>query len=138
MRDADAVFDDLSTQTQEELSTAGLDVSAQKSRAQRYIGKGKAYVSENEDGPLTLFGFEDHSDYLSMWSVATPRFYDLGADGVRVTRRFFLNMDIDVPLVVVTASPHPEVGRWLRLIGFELGERNGPIQVFTRRPKYCS
>ena len=92
----------------------------------------EAYVSENGNGILTFFGFNDFGHYVSMWSIGTVAFFSMGAPGVRETRRFFNNLDFRKTIVVTTTSPHPDVGRWLRLLGFSRQSRDGVAQVFTK------
>ncbi|MBS0490071.1 MAG: hypothetical protein JSR35_08770 [Proteobacteria bacterium] len=117
-RDAARVLAAISQQTLDEFEVAGTDPA--KAIQNAIARQERMFVSVTGETPLTLFGFADYGGYLSMWTIATKAFFDLGAPGVFCTRRFFRNLDLAKPLIVVTTSPHPDTDRWLRLLGFDL------------------
>ena len=116
-KDAARVLADMSKQTRDECEVAMIDPA--KAIDNVIKRKDPMFVSVAGETPLTLFGFTDYGDYLSMWTIATKEFFDLGAPGVFCTRRFFKQLKLKKPLMVITTSPHPETDRWLRLLGFE-------------------
>lgn len=125
--------DMLSKQTLTELALLGrsLDDTFTFIEAQRAAGE--AWVSESEAGLLTVFGFNDFGDYYSMWSVATQDYYEMGPRGIRETRWFFDNLELDKPLYVIITSDHPAIERWMKVLGFQMIDRTGFEMVFTRR-----
>lgn len=131
-RDARRVLDNISDRTKAEYDLAGVDPAEMVSSAIK--AEKRMYVSVSDEKYLTLFGFNDYGSHVSMWTIATPHFYDLGAPGVRETRRFFRHLDFGKPLVVVTLSPHPDVDRWMRLLGFQLASQEGFRKDFVYLP----
>lgn len=126
---------DLSAQTYQEVSRMD-DPQGFFTLADNAVQDGRARALAAPDGkPLVLFGLNDFGGYTSMWTMATRRYFALGAAGVLATRRFLATLDHDRPMFVVTCSPHPDVGKWLHLLGFDdLGEEDGR-RVFRWRQR---
>ena len=133
--DVSAVFSAISDQSADEIEAMGL-TTAQVALVYRIkADQGDAYVSEDEDNLLTLFGFNEFDDHYSMWSVGTKSFFNGGVPLVLATRRFFDALNFPKPLAVITHAPHPDVDRWLRLIGLRYsGEQDGAKVYWQSRP----
>lgn len=126
--DAARVLRDVSRKTLDEFEIAGIAPADAVGEA---MERGDPiYVSASDDRVLTLFGFHDYGRYISMWTVATEAFFDMGVAGVVRTRRFFRNLGFDKPLWVITTAPHPDTDRWLEILGFELQRREGMKREF--------
>ncbi|MEM8773839.1 MAG: hypothetical protein AAGF53_02335 [Pseudomonadota bacterium] len=128
------VFKNLSAQTLSEIEAADESLSSKKQFAHNKARKKEAYVSLTDGRVLTVFGFNDFGEYLSMWTFASDLYFESGLSAIRETRRFFKGLKFDKPVLSVTTSPHKDVGRWLELLGFEKTAENGVEQVFTYEP----
>lgn len=128
--DVSRVFATISKQSRDEIRANGTDIADVEAGYRAAAAEGSAYASVADGELLTVFGFSKHEDSYGMWSVGTERFFALGAPGVRETRRFFQQINLNAPLSVVTTSPHPDVERWLRLLGFRFSSQHGPAKVF--------
>lgn len=121
----------ISRQSSDELAAMGFLPAEAMDGFERNADRGAAYVSKIDDGvPLTLFGFNEFDDHFSMWSIGTTRFFEAGAPGVRATRRFFRGLALPKPVAVVTKAPHPDVDRWLRLLGLRFSGEVAGSRVY--------
>lgn len=130
--EAQRVLADLSSQSRDEFAL--LDQDPQDFVQRSFAQGNPAYISTRDEIPLTLYGFQDYRTYVSMWSLATKAFYALGPAGIRETRAFFRDLNFGKPLVVVTTSPHPDVERWMRLLGFDMIASQGFRRDFIYEP----
>ncbi len=58
--------------------------------------------------------------------IASQAFFDMGAAGVRLGRRYLATLRRDWPGVTFeshTKSPHPDAARWFTLLGFDIVEK---------------
>jgi hypothetical protein len=84
---------------------------------------------DREDRPIVIFGTVPHAQdpvVRVIYLIAAQRFFDLGAPMVRFARRYVRKVVDQRPgfrFDAYTASPHPQVDRWLHLLGF-----SGPIE----------
>lgn len=133
--DVSAAISAISDQSKAELAVAGA-TTAQAAQAFRIAAdRGEAYASERDGEILTLFGFNEFDDHYSMWSIGTKAFFGGGIALVLATRRFFDSLDLDKPLAVVTKAPHPDVDRWLTLLGLRFSsEQDGARIYWLDRP----
>lgn len=74
----------------------------------------------------------------SLWFIATKRYWDTGAAGVRLGRAFLRSVEQRFPgeyLTSRTWSDHKDVERWFALLGFHQESFDGLSRVFTRMPR---
>ena len=135
--DVHEVFANLSDQTKDEIAEVMMDPKAIEFDYANIAAKGGAWAMYVDDEPVLVYGAKSYDGYYSMWSAATPEYYDLGATGIRATRYFLEHMDFDAPLIIMSASPHEHTERWFNVLGFVKRKEVGPHKVFTRYNEAC-
>lgn len=58
--------------------------------------------------------------------IASQAFFDMGAAGVRLGRRYLETLQRDWPGITFeshTKSPHPDAARWFTLLGFDIVDK---------------
>jgi hypothetical protein len=102
----------------------------------------RVFCIRDELGPLFVFGFGAWKP--GEWCTSfggTQRYFDMGAAGVRLLRRFVRKLMADHPggiFISRTRSTHPQVVRWYRLLGGRfIGCENGR-STFRFEPIYDS
>lgn len=88
------------------------------------LDEGRTVVWLENDVPIMVFGHTKHPlaapDRVT-WFVATQRYFDLGARGVRFARGYLQRMQRDWPRTVFwtySGSKHPAMKRWFKLLGY--------------------
>lgn len=135
--DVREVFENLSDHTKAELSEVMMDPKALEAEYIGHAARGGAWAMDVDGEPVLVYGVKSYDGYYSMWSAATPEYYDLGTTGIRATRYFLEHMDFDAPLIIMSASPHEHTERWFNVLGFVKRKEVGPHKVFTRYNEAC-
>jgi hypothetical protein len=122
------VFENLSDVTRNELRAGNrLPFNLMHEMRQRLFAVGVVSKAVSLGGEtLFILAHEPHP-YLKntrvMTSAYAQSYFDMGAAGVRLGRRYLKTLQRDWPGVTflsATRSPHPHVARWLTLLGFEV------------------
>jgi hypothetical protein len=126
------VLANLSAQNVSELDQLGLSNWETFKRINQFMQTGEATTLLLEDHrPCCVFGVTwEPSDYHRTWFIATERYWQLGMAGVRHARRFLKDAARRGPLITGSCSPHPEVERWFKLLGYEKLEETEGVKWF--------
>lgn len=125
------ILANLSKQNRGELAVAGLTLKDALVLAEEYLRHGVTTVGLLDGYPVVAFGVLHTGN---TWFMATDAFWDLGLSGVRFARRF-LQEHCDRPLHTLTLSPHPDVERWFKALGYEKVGEEGQAKWFKYTPK---
>ena len=130
MADINAVLSDLSEQTLAEFR-------AIRQSPRRFVAEAANFGQRiwvcAGDQPLALFAFEDQGPHCSMWFIASATYFGSPAF-VRSSARGFRRLGHQKPIVCTTFSPHPDVERWYRIMGFEMVLHEGQMRQFIFQP----
>ena len=121
------VFEDLSDVTRNELLACGRLPFNLMGEMRQTLFRAGAVSRAVSTGGDTLFIIshephptDEHARVMS--SAYAQAYFDMGASGVRLGRRFLKAMQREwsgVTFISATRSPHPDTARWLTLLGFE-------------------
>lgn len=129
LEDAQAILADLSEISAQELDALG--VTDRLAAVGALLGRGEARTFVEDDKPVYILGCVEKvalPPALSVWFVATQRFFDMKAATVFKARRALREMRERHPGFAVEScswSKRPQARRWFELIGFKLLEDNG-------------
>jgi hypothetical protein len=125
------VMNNLSPQNAQELENLGLGLWEAFKRIKGFMQSGEATALLLGEEPCCVFGVVwDAKDYHKTWFIATEEYWKLGMVGVRHARKFLQQARRNGPLITGSASPHPEVERWFRLLGYEKMQEEGGVKWF--------
>lgn len=121
----------LSEQNFDELEALRLTKWEAFKRIRDMMENGEATAMLVNGRPVCVFGVVwEPVGYHRTWFVATQAYWDLGMTGVRHARRFLADASRKGPLITGSASPHPAVERWFRLLGYEKLEEKDGVKWF--------
>jgi hypothetical protein len=125
------VLANLSPQNVGEFDHLGLSNWEAFKRINGFMQQGEATTLLLENRPCCVFGVVwEPSDYHRTWFVATQNYWDLGLSGVRHAKRFLASAVRRGPLITGSCSPHPDVERWFKLLGYEKIEETEGVKWF--------
>lgn len=95
-----------------------------------HMVRGEANTGLIDGEPVVVFGvlFSDPNNFT--WFIATEAYWKLGPAAIRFGRRFLKERAHYQPLHTITCSPHPNVDRWFKLLGFEKYGEDGAFRYF--------
>lgn len=132
------IIANLSKQTRAELEDSSLTTTQATQMARDFMRKGGGFVlRDDDDNPMVLFGYQAYDGYFSMWTLATQAFFDMGARGIRMSRKYFRSLRATQPILVVTKAKDQAIPRWLKLCGFDFSRNLGSAKVFTLRQEHA-
>lgn len=126
--DIQIIMDDICSQHRDEWTAVFSDMQQAKQQAETWASGldrcVRADVGVLDGKPIVVFGVLQRETEFNTWLIATEKFFGLGTDGVRFTRRYMRNAaKIYSPLISVSQSTHRDVDKWLTLVGYtKLGE----------------
>jgi hypothetical protein len=144
LSDVHEIMQDLSDISRHELTKVFGSTWKALKDVRTFLANGKAEVALAEDGkPLLVFGHMPHAKLAPdrvTWFIASKRYFELGPHAVLRTRRRLQQIRRDWPMrfYCYTLSPHPDVHRWLTLLGFTAQPAYGQLAdgsfTFTMDP----
>jgi hypothetical protein len=116
------VLADLSDQTQAELAANGWGEEELLPRFLRFMmsatmAQGYAFL-DDRDEVLAVLAVAEHEGVATTFLVAATGFFEHSVKNARAYRQFMAWMGKKFGAVYTySKSPHPEVGRWMKLLG---------------------
>jgi hypothetical protein len=105
---------------------------------------GRAFAITETEQPIAVFGFRKSEErgIYDTWLASSPRFFSTGTVlPIRRILRMIGNRFPGITFRTLTFSPHPQVARWFKLLGYEQRRLFGGAIVYeikTSTPKVRS
>ncbi len=106
-----------------------------------FLALGTATVLDIDGEPAAIFGHLPHTQHQNArvtWFLATNAYFELGARGVIMARRYLDQLQNVYPgetFYSLTNSDHPDVNRWFNLLGYRLTGGAPNYREYTLAPK---
>lgn len=134
--DADLVYvlERLCAAHRAEHKAMGLDYGTALARARGFLRRGHSVTFDLRGEPACVFGAFPDSGVHTTWMLATEPYFSSYLVASLTAKRHLQRLVRQVgPLFTSTLSPHPEVGRWLTVLGYRKVAEDGALQVFAYR-----
>lgn len=115
-----------------EHAALGFDHETALAKARFFLSRGHSVTVEIDGQPACVFGAFPDLGVNTTWMIATDAYFGAGVPAILHARRYLRNLVKHIgPLLTSTLSPHPDVGRWLELIGYRKEAQEGDLQIFS-------
>lgn len=135
LADAENVLSRLCDQNRAEAAQMGYSDSVLALKLAAFMLRGESYALWFDGQPQFILSIADEPNIgPCTWFIASKEFFNKGMRAPKWSRQFLKELAFNHgDLITISASGHPDVERWMRILGYEHIAEEGAMKIFLLR-----